>query len=266
MDIEAKAEALSLLLTAISSVAGRERLRFFHGMLRRSDKFTREKQLNAKNLEQLDTDLRGGVFSTLIFYERPARDRDMNVPGLTFTVDMVAKSYVGHARFPYQVEVNIPASEIASEEALTDGFAKIMSILESPYGFVHVGEGWDDVAMEISAVPIHSFVPSAPFKLIPDDPDERERHERLQRYQLARNILGEKIRGAYWGNFLGNKLVAALGGRPSIEAHAPAAKKVSLADDGIYLQATSDLSSSMSEDGKQAISKLGAYLRPISIG
>jgi hypothetical protein len=202
LELRRNPAVLASLLSGLSEATGGQLLAYFGGMLAASGRFSRELQMTAKNLAQLGRELEAGAFETLEFHEQKVSVREQNVEGVSLHVNLAPDPYGGgDSVFPYVVTVLLPDAAPRGTGALVFAVEGMAQVLGSPYSFIYAGADFNDVFMELTATPIfpwnHVFTP-----------EEKRKKERLTRVQLHRERIGERVRGAYWGNFLGPQLVA----------------------------------------------------------
>jgi hypothetical protein len=264
-DFRERPEILRPLLAAVEAVLPERKLVRFKGMLDASDKFTREISLPEKSMQQLLVDLKGSIYSVLQFYDRPGSARDAKVAGADLTVSLARPSR--HAGlYSGDLKVVVPVSLVRSLDALRESLVTIMELLNSPYGFAHLGPGWEPTVSELSAIPISTgFAAGGSYFTNSDDALRSRETERLFSIQGQRSSLGDKIRGPYWWTFLGDRLAGSLGGVHSITREAPVEVVRSIMNSGALLQVTSDLPADVAHSAPQELERLARYLAPISI-
>ena len=126
---------------------------------------------------------------------------------------------------------------------------RVFSLLNAPSGYVHATSEWTFAVSETGFVAVSPTRPEPPSR--PDgtwDPDvarawlmwkhEEDTNERVRAVADVRSQVGPRLRGTYWGTFLGREMVAELGGAERITREAPVHLVESFGDGALYLQLT----------------------------
>jgi len=234
LDLREHPGLVPLLIAGVREIAGEERLAYAGGTLSESGRSSRELRISARNLQTLEEELGEGRYESLEFNQYKRADRERNVTGVTLDLRISADPQASEeALCPYVVYVLIPEDAVLDTPALVAGAHSLARILESPYAFVYVGTSFNDVFMELTATPVFPW--DHLFTL-----EEERRRDRLIQNQVERTRVGVQARGAYWGNFLGPRIVASLGGLERVVAEASVATVQPYGAAGVYLQVTDD--------------------------
>lgn len=259
LDLSERTELLEEILRSVASVTGEQRLNYFTGMFTDTDRFSREKKLTEKNLQQLKVDLGGGVYQDLAFNELPGAAREQNEEGVSLHIGMIPAFQRGErAVYPYEVHLLVPDEVAQSTDAVSQGVLRFAADLQSPYALVYGGPDFGDVYMELTATPMFPW-----GKQLTEQ--EERRRERLLHWQGERVRIGEVVRGAYWGNLLGADMVKHLGGPDRVRSEAPVERVQELSNGGVYLQLTNDPADWRRAEYPFLLEKLESYLAPVSL-
>jgi len=102
------------------------------------------------------------------------------------------------------------------------------------------------------------FVTLDPFQLISGDQTGYEQ-ARLRHWSQAPDMFQSHVRGVFWGNLLGPRHVATLGGYARVAAEAPCRSVEAIDGGGAYLQLTDRIS----EVRSAQLDALAVYLQPL---
>lgn len=262
-DLTERPELIRDLLAAATHAAGRSPLRFWHGQFATSDRFVKQQKITEERIEQLVTDVRGGVFRSVQFDELPRSQQEVS-PGYTslhIELRAAANPRVNareHPAFPYSFYMLMPRDAASDAVQLETCISAFSDSVNDGYGFVHVAADSRDALMEVTMIPMFRWGQKL-------SPAESQREERLKRCQIERVRIGRVICGTYWGNLLSQEIVEQLGGTKKIQLGAPAAVIRERDDGAVYLQATADVPTLDDARYRDALGKLEAYLTPVSI-
>ena len=160
---------------------------------------------------------------------------------------------------PFEATALFPRRVVTSTRALVGAVSEIVEILGAPYACVHAGRDEQMVKDEARGLAGVLFYAKP-------SPEERERVERLDHVQINRGVLGsERIRGAYWGTFLGAHFVDRLGGLDRMRANAPVERVEVLSSGTAYLQLTDEVWDYDRRNFAKKLASLERYLEPISL-
>ncbi|HEX8695961.1 MAG TPA: hypothetical protein VF746_26335 [Longimicrobium sp.] len=238
-------EAPEHVVAALESLIGRfvpQEVRF-QGMFTGTDKFSRLTKPSVKAIRQLEVDLRGGVYSDLLAFVglRSATVATLGIGVPRTDGETVNVEYVASCE-----ETGDDSPDVRLGFALRD-------IFEPRYGISLWGASHNDVSSELSGVPI------APW----DQPLPEEEVNRLSKIQRLQKLFGTYARGDGWGTFLGPHLVKEMGGLAQMQQDAPVSCVDPLPGGGAYLQLSPRPLLVRTEGYRQAVKRLGIYLRPV---
>lgn len=222
----------------------------FQGMLKGRDRFTPLKRLSPRAQEKLLADLSEGVYSDFVAYLGP---RD--APSGSIAFDLTPRTTVPEPAYPgtlYLTLLLATPHQAASASALAE---EIWNLLEPACGIAVWGPTFTDVYSELSVTPISDW----------RAPPNPRKEARLLGLQRSRHLIGEYLRGAAWGTYLGKHLVDKLGGIEAIAKAAPVTAVRALTAGGAYLQLAAAPLSIGSADYEAASSLLEQYLSPVLV-
>lgn len=130
--------------------------------------------------------------------------------------------------------------------------------MESPYGLIYSGRSYDDVHMELTAIPSRVLGTTLSAR-------EELRLQWLGFWQQYEDEVGAHVRGAYWGNFLGPSIVRRLGGLETVLSTAPVEVVMPTGNGGVYLQVSLDPGPDLLLRDQERLRALGGLLEPVSI-
>lgn len=224
-----------------------ERVRF-QGMRAGTDRFSPLRTLGRDVAAQLRPHLEAGDFSDLLFYSGSKTD-----PVGQLGIRVQPSDNVRYQFGSCEMKADTPESLDAAYRLATE----FVQVLGSPYAFVVLGESPVAVFSEITATPVRPW----------DAPEEdSEEDERLFRIQDARPELGDRVRGATWGMFLGPGLVEALGGPERVTAEAPVPVIDRKLGGVLYLQVSREPQLLGTAEYRGSTRRVEEYLKPIMPG
>jgi TseV toxin immunity protein TsiV len=217
----------------------------FQGMLAGTDKFTRLTRMTDKTQDQIAIDLRAGVYSAVLGFRG---SRDLPDASLSLDADPPPADPGVSQAAQYTMSCADP-SEVERAELVS---LRLWGLLTPTYGFSVLGASDTPVQEELSAVPIRPW----------NAPRDEHHEKRLARLQAARPSLGQFVRGAAWGTFLGQTLVANLGGLEAVR-RAPVFRVQALESGGAYLRLTQGPALLGTSAYEAAASQLERFLKPV---
>lgn len=258
-DLKEHPALIEPLLSGMAVITGGQRLAYVSGILSESGLPGREAKLSKQNLTRIISELASGSYEGLELNEHKRSDRERGTEGAMLDLRISRDPQAGpSAVAPYAVYILTADAAVQTPGELASGAVSIIEILQSSYALVYTGPSFNDVFVELTATPIfawdHEFTP-----------DEALRRARLLGHQLARVHVGARVRGAYWGNYLGPDLVDALGGMARVREEAPVAAILPSSAGGVFLQLTSDPGDFSNPDFPARLALLERYLEPIRI-
>lgn len=217
----------------------------FQGMRAGTARYSPARTLGSDVAAQLRPYLEAGEYSALLFYSGSKTDT-VGQLGL----DVRLREDVRYRFGDCLLKAETPQSLDTGHQLATE----VVEVLGSPYAFVVLGESSVAVISEVGATPVRPW----------DAPDEdSEEDERLFRIQDARPELGDRIRGAAWGLFLGEGLIEALGGPGRVMAEAPAPVIDRKANGVLYLQVSRQPQMLGTAEYRDSTRRFEEYLKPI---
>jgi len=221
-----------------------ERVRF-QGMRADTARFSPARTLGSDVAAQLRPHLKAGEYSDLLFYAGSKTD-----PVGQLGIEVRLREDVRY-RFG---DCLLKADTLESLDAAHQLVTEVVEVLGSPYAFVVLGESPVVVLSEVGATPVRPW----------DAPEaDSEEDERLFRIQDARPELGDRIRGAAWGLFLGPALIEALGGPGRVMAEAPVPAIERKANGVLYLQVSRQPQLLGTAEYRHSIRRFEEYLKPV---
>lgn len=262
-DLRDNPTLLRELLAAAAVAAGPGAVAYMHGQFASSDRFSRQQKITESRIEQLLTDIRGGVFRSVQFAElpRPEQETSLGYVSLQLELNPAANPKVSSTDrpiYPFRIHMLVPRAYAGRAEQVEEGLVSLARIVRSQYAFAHVAKDFRDALMEVTSTPMFPWGQ-------PLSPADLRRQKRLQRCQIERVHIGRVACGAYWANILGNRIIAQLGGVERVRHEAPVPIVHEHGSDTLYLQVSNDLPQREDSDYRRALEKLEAYLQPVSV-
>jgi hypothetical protein len=251
VDLGNQAKALDDIIEAALPAMGGQRFGGYRYVIAGDEQPSKWKALSDSNLDQLKVDLAAGILSS-IYFDVSKKAREEETRSLELWVD--SRSFGERVdRFPFIVRLLAPAATNVAAY-FVPAVARIWERLSSPYAFIHVAPTHSDLYAELTAIPM---------RMLGEPPAEGpSRSDWLGFWQRHRDMMGVRIRTAYWGNFLGPKLAAELiesSGAPNC----PASIMRHYETGGLYLQSCRD--ATMDHECQRRRESLAQYLYPISL-
>jgi hypothetical protein len=254
MNIAQNPDLLDAVLAAIPGRTNAGVLAYAEGILATSGAPTREWKLTPDRIVQLKHELKSGKLASLELNQQPRVQREQNLKGVSIYLQIETQANA----YPFDLAFIMPDQSEEATRDLIDGLKVCFEILEGGYGFVYAAPTWNDVFMEITATPISSWDEEL-------TPAEKEREERLFTVQDERDSIGEFVRGAYWGNFLGPATIDKLGGIEHVRNTAPVHLIQQLDGGGLYLQLTRSPLDCSTTEINASITMLADFLGPVTL-
>jgi hypothetical protein len=141
---------------------------------------------------------------------------------------------------------SITASEIYP---ILRGLKAMLVELDAPSSYVHVSTDRSLVQSELGFQPISTHRPP-PVRRSNGSVDAQaaqewlnwkhpeDTNDRVRELAQVRSLVGPRLRGTYWGTFLGREMVDELGGAERVRREAPVHLVESFGDGALYLQLT----------------------------
>jgi hypothetical protein len=153
---------------------------------------------------------------------------------------------------------------------------RVFSLLNAPSGYVHATSEWTFAVSETGFVAVSPTRPEPPSR--PDgtwDPDvarawlmwkhEEDTNERVRAVAEVRSQVGPRLRGTYWGTFLGRDMVDELGGAERITREAPVHLVEPFGDGALYLQLTPEPEPITTPAMQTGLLALEQFLQPVLV-
>lgn len=235
-------------------------LRFVHGTSRVS-RGPREKPVSMKAFDSISTGFATGRLDAAWIIERSAKEsaQSPDPPNVAFlTVEHHGRSTTAAIDdapnvLPCSVSMKAEVSSAWPASKHLVVLRQLARLTRAQYGCVYVGADHEQAISE------RSLVVTRDWKR--PDPEWGPEIHRLARW---RHLFGEKVRAAYWGNFLSQPLVNAIGGTDALRA--TGASTVEHIPGGLtYVQLTPTVGEALGEAGVERLSKLKTLLAPISV-
>jgi len=167
----------------------------------------------------------------------------------------------------------LPSSE--TRQYIT-ALQRVFSLLNAPSGYVHATSEWTCAVSETGFVGVSPTRPEPPSR--PDgtrDPDvarawlmwkhEEDTNERVRAVADVRAQVGPRLRGTYWGTFLGREMVDELGGAVRVRREAPVHLVESFGDGALYLQLTPEPAPITTPAMQTGLLALEQFLLPVLV-
>lgn len=241
-------ERPDLALGALRSLSCTDNAKRFvvQGMFAGTDRWSRKTRVSDKTLHQLEVDLRGGVYSSVLAL---CGDRGLETETLTISSEPESPN----ARYPHSATYTRRADRAEQVRAGEQVALRLWNLLAPGCGAMYVADEPHVLSAELTAIP-HNLWGA---ETNPED------EQRLFLIQDIRHRFGEFARDVAWGNFIGAHLVAALGGLDRIKTQAPAGAILALPHGGALLKLHESPLLLRSEAYDRAARSMRRYMRPI---
>ncbi|WP_434479243.1 type VI immunity family protein [Gemmatimonas sp.] len=160
--------------------------------------------------------------------------------------------------------------------AFITGLKRVFSLVDAPSGYVHVTTDSMLAASEVgfqAMAPLFPLPPSRADGTV-DSAAAREwlarkhaesTNDRVQKLAYVHELVGPRLRGTYWGTFLGREMVAELGGAERITREAPVHLVAPFGDGALYLQLTPSPETITTPAMQTGLLALEQFLRPVLV-
>lgn len=190
----------------------------FQGIFPNTGTWSRKKEITERSLQQLAVDVTGGVYASVI-----ASFGDDNA-GASVSISCKPEEETWPIPFSIIFTAALPSHGVVAQADQVSH--QLWSICRAVHGITVLGVRAHEVSAELSTIPHNVWG---------EEEDPRD-EQRLLRLQELRAQFGETVRGAGWGNYLGDSLVRKLGGLELLEREAPVARVERLPAGGAYLR------------------------------
>jgi hypothetical protein len=256
-----KADALMRLAALAGDAFHWQPFRFARG-LSRTSRGTGNRSLSPKHVADLALKMTSGELDGIWFAERSDARQLTEVAHICpafLSIKIEERSFTGAFGDPPNTlactvsmvaEVSPEWPSLEERRAVLD----IACVTAARYGCVFVGTDLMRARSESVLVP---------GKMMgdPDPPWATEIH-RMARY---RHQIGDRVRGAYWGNFLSDQLVEKVGGAAAVRATGASVFE-RVRDDLTYAQVTLNAGEALTDEGIARMARLRALLEPVVVG
>lgn len=254
-DLSEDPEVVSKALEAARPATGGEPFAGYRCIEMGSERHTRWRALTSANLRQLRADLAGRVLSAVHFDSARGAGSDASC-SLDFWIGTPGRSR--DFRYPHNIKVIVPLGTSESVRDFVSSCRAVWELVGSPYGLIYSGRTYDDVHMELTAIPSRALGATLSAR-------EELRLRWLGFWQQYEDEIGVLVRGAYWGNFLGTDIVRRLGGLEAVLKAAPGEVVAPVGAGGVYVQVSNEPGPELPRRDQERLRALGRFLEPVSI-
>ena len=166
--------------------------------------------------------------------------------------------------------------EVAETDGLLRGLQELFSLLDAQSGYIHLSSdrvlalGEADFQTMIALRPEETLGPTGTF-----DPGggrnslhwkhPEDTNDRIRQLGQVRSLVGPRLRGTYWGTFVGREMVEELGGMQRVMREAPVHRVEAVGHSGLYLQLTRSPEPITAPAMKKGLLDLEHYLQPVLV-
>jgi hypothetical protein len=260
-EFAARADALERLASCARDAFSWQPFRFVEGVSMTSRR-TGNRAFSVERLQKLALGIRSGKLDGIWLAER-SDAAELTEPTQTrpafLSIKVQERSLTGRFDDPPNVlpcTVSLVAEVVptwptaAQRQALCD----MASVAGAQYGCVFVGE--DPMRAESECVLGTVYMMGDP------DPPWASEIYRMARYRYQ---IGDRMRGAYWGNFLPDGMVAAVGGEAAVSAIG-ATVFARVHPTLTYVQLTPTVEEALTEEGLARMERFRALFAPVMVG
>jgi hypothetical protein len=126
-------------------------------------------------------------------------------------------------------------------DAFIHALRALFELLDSPCGYLHVST---DDGLALAERGFQAIMGRRPTETAQDHAGSiyythpEDTNDRVEQLARVRSLVGSRLRGTYWGTFLGRDMVDELGGAERITREAPVHLVEPFGDGALYLQLT----------------------------
>lgn len=159
--------------------------------------------------------------------------------------------------------------------AFLTGLQRVFSLVNAPSGHVHIATEW---TLALSETGFQAVAPHRPTSRSEQDGSvdsfshswllwkhEEDTNDRVEALTRVRSAVGARLRGTYWGTFLGREMVAELGGAERIMREAPVHLVEPFGDGALYLQLTPEPEPITTPAMQTGLLALEQFLQPVLV-
>lgn len=169
----------------------------------------------------------------------------------------------------YLQRVTLHRSLAATEtDAFTGALRTLFELLDAPCGYLHVSTDQGLAQSEIGFQPIMGRRPTETaqdhagsiYYTHPEDTNDR-----VDQLAQVRTLVGRRLRGTYWGTYLGREMIEELGGAERIMREAPVHLVEPFGDGALYLQLTPSPEPITTPAMQSGLLALEQFLQPVLV-
>lgn len=177
--------------------------------------------------------------------------------------------YVRASSENYLQRVTLHRSVAATETvAFIDALRALFQLLDAPCGYLHVSTDLGLAQAELGFQPIMGRRPTETaqdhagsiYYTHPEDTNDR-----VEQLARVRSLVGSRLRGTYWGTFLGREMVEELGGAKRVMSEAPVHLVEPFGDGALYLQLTPEPEPITTPAMQTGLLALEQFLQPVLV-
>lgn len=164
----------------------------------------------------------------------------------------------------------------AETDAFIDALRALFVLLDAPCGYLHVST---DHGLALSELGFERIMGRRPPDAAQPDggraPDvggsvirynhPEDTNDRVDQLAQVRSLVGPRLRGTYWGTFLGRDMVDELGGAERIRGEAPVHLVEPFGDGALYLQLTPEPEPITTSAMQAGLLALEQFLQPVLV-
>jgi hypothetical protein len=141
------------------------------------------------------------------------------------------------------------------------GLKQLYALIDAPSGYVHVSTDHVLAMGELDFQPMSVLRPDG----LLNQKHSEDTNDRIRQLAQVRSLVGPRLRGTYWGTFLGREMVAELGGAERITREAPVHLVESFGDGALYLQLTPEPEPITTPAMQTGLLALEQFLQPVLV-
>ncbi len=152
--------------------------------------------------------------------------------------------------------------------AFIDALRALFQLLDAPCGYLHVSTDPGLAQAELGFQPIMGRRPTETaqdhagsiYYTHPEDTNDR-----VEQLARVRSLVGSRLRGTYWGTFLGREMVDELGGADRVRREAPVHLVEPFGNGALYLQLTPEPEPITTPAMQTGLLALEQFLQPVLV-
>jgi len=252
-------DSLYILIKSLCKVSSS--INKIYGMYSQSDKFTRTKKFNEKNLKELLEMAKKGTLDQISLEEKYS---DIDLP-IGINIEFGKRSYVpkikAYKSHNLQIDLITKKSSRLFENYL-NLLKKKITDLDFQYGIASTANNYLKLHEELNASIYGFFDPKNPDAMFIKTEKEKRKEKELIFYQNL-DEYDKYIRRAYWANFLNPTHVKKIGGIEKIKKECPVFLVEELPGGNIYIQLTEKIEDFGTNKYYKKLKILDNFLKPI---